>query len=481
MAILRLLLAILLRASQHGQGRPPSTWSVWWRSGLPLAEVDDYLDVWSHRFDLRHPSSPFMQVADLTTATGRASGLTKLIAELPDGHAFFTQRAGSGRASLGAAEAARWLVHCQSFDPSGIKTGALGDDRVSGGRGYPIGVAWTGRLGVVVAEGANLAETLLLNLQPYQGGAVTDLPSWERVPLSAAPDVDYHPTGPAGLYTWQSRRVRLIWTQDHVVDVQISNGDRLDPPNLMIEPMTAWRRNPNQEKQLGLPTVYMPRQHDPARQMWRGLAGLIDDKPERNRDDGSTLRPGVVRWIATLQDQNVLPMDRLIRLRTVGVAYGSNNSVIDAMVDDELDAHVAMIATGQGVTLALRGVSCADNGVQALAELGANLADATNSDRDAGRQKAREQGYSALDPHFREWFQGLNSETDPDVALGTWSMRIMREITAEGESLIKAAGPNALKGRNTGRPGEKPRHMDLGKAWMFFRMKLHAELTLPDP
>ena len=37
------------------------------------------LDAWKHRFDLRDPTVPFLQVATLATASGRRSGLGKLI------------------------------------------------------------------------------------------------------------------------------------------------------------------------------------------------------------------------------------------------------------------------------------------------------------------------------------------------------------------------------------------------------------------
>ncbi|MBK8460678.1 MAG: type I-E CRISPR-associated protein Cse1/CasA [Micropruina sp.] len=43
-------------------------------STLPLALVDDYLDLHGDRFDLLDPVTPFMQVADLTTASGKTSG-----------------------------------------------------------------------------------------------------------------------------------------------------------------------------------------------------------------------------------------------------------------------------------------------------------------------------------------------------------------------------------------------------------------------
>lgn len=482
-AILRLMEAILLRATRDEVGSDGGrAWAAWWRDGLPLDAIDAYLDRWQHRFDLRDASVPFMQVAGLTTATGATSGLVKLIGELPANHAFFTQRAGSGRTSLDAAEAARWLVHCQAFDPSGIKTGALGDDQVKGGRGYPIGVGWAGRLGLVVIEGSNLAETLLLNLWLDQPDPESDRPIWERGPLGPAAEKDHtEPEGPADLFTWPSRRVLLHWRDDRVVDVQVSNGDRLGPQNRMaVEPMTAWRRSAPQEKVLGLPVVYMPLEHDPSRQVWRGLATWIETAHARNRETQDRLRPQSVEWLADLADRRAITEDFRIRLRSVGVSYGSQSAVIDTIVDDALDAHVAAVTDPVVIALARLGMKHADSGAFALAELAGNLADATNSDRDSARQRAREIGYATLDGGFRDWFARLTPETDPVAAITAWSETVLWTMRAQGELMADAAGPGAIRGRNLSRPDEKPRHMDLGRAWSFFIRKLYAELSLPE-
>jgi CRISPR system Cascade subunit CasA len=482
-AILRLMEAILLRATRDDLGSDcVRAWASWWQDGLPLTAIDSYLDRWQHRFDLRDPEVPFMQVAGLTTATGATSGLVKLIGELPANHAFFTQRAGSGRTSLDAAEAARWLVHCQAFDPSGIKTGALGDAQVKGGKGYPIGVGWAGRLGLVVIEGANLAETLLLNLWLEQPDPESDRPVWEREPLGAGIEAGHpEPEGPADLFTWPSRRVLLHWQDDQVVDVQISNGDRLGPQNRMaVEPMTPWRRSTPQEKALGLPVVYMPLEHDPTRQVWRGLASWIETQHGSSRDTQNRLRPQSIEWLSELTVGDALPEDFRIRLRSVGAIYGSQSAVIDTVVDDALDAHVAAVTDPTVIALASLGMKHADSGASALAEFAGNLADATNSDKDPARQQGREIGYAALDGEFRRWFARLTPETDPVAAINAWSETILWVIRAEGERMADAAGPGALRGRNLSRPDEKPRHMDLGRAWSFFIRKLYAELSLPE-
>ena len=173
-----------------------------------------YLDQHRERFDLLHPVTPFFQVAGLRTAKDEIASLNRIVADVPNGEAFFTMRAcGADRLQFG--EAARWVVHAQAFDPSGIKSGAVGDPRVKGGKGYPLGVAWAGNLGGVLAEGTTLRETLLLNLIAADTTTLRaqedDRPAWRREPCgpAEAKDLVFRPSGLRDLYTWQSRRLRL--------------------------------------------------------------------------------------------------------------------------------------------------------------------------------------------------------------------------------------------------------------------------------
>ena len=122
-------------------------------------------------------------------------------------------RAGNARDSLSYGEAARWLVYAQAYDYSGIKSGAVGDSRVKGGKGYPIGTGWTGMTGGVLVVGENLLDTLILNTCSSALTNSQDRPVWERQP--DGPDTrekvgeNAYPQGPSDLLTWQSRRIRL--------------------------------------------------------------------------------------------------------------------------------------------------------------------------------------------------------------------------------------------------------------------------------
>ena len=264
-------------------------WSRWWDEGLPLDEINSYLDAWHDRFNLFDDRAPFMQVADLRTAKGKYSGLVKIISEVSPNDKFFTTRDGRGIASLSYAEAARWLVHTHAFDVSGIKSGAVGDPRVKGGRGYPIGTGISGPMGIVIVEGKSLAETILLNLF-LQDDPQQDVPVWERPPQTATPDREHPvPTGCADLFTWQSRRVRLIADGNRVVDVLLCNGDKVEWKYLLHnDSTTAWRYSAPQTKAAG-ETVYMPRSHDSTKAMWRGLEPLLVREPVPTTDAGRRL------------------------------------------------------------------------------------------------------------------------------------------------------------------------------------------------
>lgn len=124
-AVLRVLLTVFWRA-HHPETlvRPGKTFSFagWFRARLaeldePDQLVGEYLDEYQDRFDLLHPVTPFMQVADLRTAKDSRFPVQRIVPEAED--EYFTMRAGEARNSLELAEAARWLVHAQAYDYSG--------------------------------------------------------------------------------------------------------------------------------------------------------------------------------------------------------------------------------------------------------------------------------------------------------------------------------------------------------------------------
>lgn len=454
-AILRLMLAVLYR-SWGGEPLDRDRWNRWYRDGLPLRAIDSYLDAFADRFDL-FGARPFMQVADLGTVSGETKSVGTLILDLPSNNRLFTNRAGSGAADLSFAEAARWLVNAQSWDPSGIKSGAAGDPRVKGGKGYPLGVAWAGLLGGVYVQGQSLHETLMLNLIPQaeniiQADSDADIPPWEEgAPDGAAERAGLIPRGPVRLYTWQSRRIRLFGSGDRVVGCIVANGDKLTPQNGFIyEPMSAWRYSDPQTKK-AKQTTYMPREHLPGRALWRGIGALLPGTAlvEPKRDTPPTKPPGTVEWLARLEEAGLLLAAESFRLRAVGVSYGSNNSVVDDVIADEVTMPLILLRQSDRALAAQaeEAVRVADDGVYHVRTLAAHLVKAAGGDGDGARTAAGELSYAALDGPYRRWLSSLQPGQDPVAAAAKWKCLAYEVLRPIGAQLVADAGPAAWSGR----------------------------------
>jgi CRISPR system Cascade subunit CasA len=501
-ALVRLLLAILHDALSDDpeKGSAPADIDAWeelWLADAPLAApVADYLHLQRDRFDLLHPEHPFFQVAELRTAKDEVFSLNRIVADVPNGEPFFSMRM-PGVDRLGFAEAARWLVHAQAFDPSGIKSGAVDDPRVKAGKGYPLGVAWAGNLGGVLIEGDTLHQTLLLNLMAAdtagQRSDEADRPAWRagRYGPAEAKDLLQRPYGLRDLYTWQSRRIRLHHDADGVHGVVLAYGDRLEPHNKQgHEPMTSWRRSPAQEKKRGEPQVYLPLEHDPSRMAWRGLKGLLTSRgegTEQRQDGAARLRPGIVEWVARLTTEGLLPRRHLIRTRVIGAKYGTQQSVIDEVVDDGVLMPVVLLHSadqryGQKAVDALHD---AEEAVKALGDLAADLAVASGADPEPRKNAALDLGFGTLDTPYRQWLRDLGAAPDPEEQRSRWKRELGRIVGDLGTGLLDDTGLAAWEGRVVeGRGG--PRWLNDTAAELRFRTRLSRLLATdtdgpPDP
>lgn len=492
-AILRLILAILHRALEPYAPDNPSEVAgmivvlrnQW--DDVVVPAVRRYLTEHRARMDLFGPRVPFFQVARMSTAKGEFSPLSKLIADMPAGSPYLTGRSAKAALRIEAAEAARWLVHVQAYDASGIKTGVVGHPRANGGRVYPEGPAWTGQLGLIHLVGPTLKETLLLNLWavllPYDARQ-RDLPPWEGPPqsLQSSPELLHRPAGPVDLYTWQARRVLLCGGPEGVTGVLITYGDRIIMQDhqevLNLEPMSLWRFSKPQTQKLKR-DIQMTRRHMPGVSLWRGLAALV---PPTSTERSTSARNTKPAHSTALIDHAVLLVkggaieESMLRYRAVGVEYGSQESVIDEIVDDALDvpatvldpAHVDLRQT------ALDAVESAKAGVAALAEFARGLARAAGAGGDATDgpgDRAYEEGYAVLDLPYRTWLRGALA--DPDVerldAEHQWHATARRELRALADGLAAAAPEKAWRGFGAGGKRE-----DVGVAYQRFERKLNA-------
>jgi CRISPR system Cascade subunit CasA len=457
-AITRTLLAFLHRALDGPATR--DEWAdLWDAPTLPCERIASYAKRVRDRFDLFDPEVPFFQVPGLHTAKDEVFGLERIVADVPNGEPFFTTRSARDLSMISAAEAARWLIHVHAFDPSGIKSGAVGDPEVKNGKGYPIGPGWSGQLGAVLLQGTNLRETLLLNLIGRDGssyvriGVDGDVPPWERDP-DGPTWRQRPPRGAVDLYTWQTRRVRLVGNRSGVSGVVLANGDKITPQNLhTVEPHSAWQHSDAQSKK-AKSTVYMPRTHLPERSVWRGIAALLPSTAGRHTNSAQPQRflaPGVLQWVSDLAAQGLLEETYKPGIRIYGAVYGAQQATIAEIVDDELALPLKLLRedTPAAGTTAVEAVTDAEHVATEVWKLGQNIAQAAGADpKDtAPGDRAREDFYARLDGPYQQWLSALSTQADLADARSVWRSILRAAARAVADQFITGAPPAAWVGR----------------------------------
>ncbi|MHC5704064.1 type I-E CRISPR-associated protein Cse1/CasA [Streptomyces tirandamycinicus] len=483
-ALIRLLLAVAHDALDGP--RDIEEWVELWDDPESLAPIQEYLTRHADRFDLLHPQTPFLQSAGLRTLKDEVFSLNRIVADVPAGEKFFSARLPEVE-RLTFAEAARWVVHVHAYDTSGIKTGAAGDDRVRSGKVYPLGTGWCGGLGGVFVEGGTLRETLLLNLVAADTTELEipadDRPAWRRDPCGPG-STGRSPTGLRDLYSWQSRRLRLHYDAHGVHGVVLGYGDQHAPRNMhRHEPMTAWRRSTAQEKKLGQSPVYLPLEHDPARSAWRGIGALVADRPGDGggAEPAARLRPRILEWIARLVSEGHLPRRFLVRARLVGVSYGTQQSVVDEVVDDRLLMPVVLLHR-QDPTYARQAIAAsedADRAVRALGDLAADLARASGVGQEGPKAASRTEGFDALEQPYRNWLSALADVPDPFAHRDEWRRQLRQTVGRLGDRLIAAAGDAAWEGRTCTSTTGSTLWLNAGLADVWFRRRLARALGVP--
>ncbi|QBS41308.1 type I-E CRISPR-associated protein Cse1/CasA [Nocardia sp. CS682] len=485
-AITRMLLALMHRAID-GPTDADQWHDLWAAEVLPLDRVRAYVDSLRHRFDLFDAEAPFFQVAGLHTAKQEVSGLEKLVADVPNGQPFFTARSAASLRRIEAAEAARWLVHAHAFDPSGIKSGAIGDNTVKNGKGYPIGTGWSGQIGGVLPQGETLRETLLLNIVAYEDnpyvtiGGADDVPPWERDPDTPA-GKERPPHGAIDLYTWQTRRIRLVGDRTGVTGVVLANGDRIVPQNRNdMDPHTCWRYSEPQSKKHKT-VVYMPLTHDPGRSVWRGIGAMlptVSGRPTaRGADPQPRLAPGILQWIGSLGSKGLLPERYTPRVRIMGAEYGAQSATFAEIVEDLLPLPVILLrqdkpAAGQTATNAVDDAEHAAFAVWSFAE---NIAQAAGAAPKSGAgDRAREQLYAALDARYRQWLTSLTPGADLGEARAHWQHTVRDATYPIVAELVSAAPPAAWVGRQV-----RGQLVNVSRAELWLRSALRKALPLTD-
>ena len=465
--IVRLMVAILYRSHFFAPESDDELIEMWreiWNQGeFSLDVINDYLSQYKSAFDLFDMDNPFFQVQGLQYIEKEPDPIGELMADVPKPEKYlFSVRNRNQLDGISYAEAARWLIFAQSYDAAGIKSPVKGNTHSKSGKVYaPKGAVGTGLLGGeggVYLEGDSLFRTLMLNwvlFDPQRSknselfGNEGDRAPWEM--SNASSDLRNacagEPIGPVSLFTWQSRRMRLVRDerQGKVTNLISCYGDittLVDKQN--VETMTAWRESKQQQKKLGTPYVpLMPRIHDSTKLLWRGMSSLL---VAGGAEDGTDLRPGVIRWIDLLIRRGVINDGcSIVSLHAQGMEYGTQSSVIVNGIDDEFSFPVSMLRYESPECLkAIEVVNQTDEAVTELARFVSRASRASGSLADPKeirvmQDAVREKAYGELDALFKRKLVAFTQDEDAISYCNAWRSQVRAKLASMAKDYVSSS------------------------------------------
>lgn len=466
-SITRLLLAIMYRALDL-RGDPVARWEDLYQFPVEAAqEILPYLDSVTDRFDILSATAPFYQVAGLEST--EPSSMTKTIPDFDGQKAVFSQRSIQTIETMSLPEAARWLIHLQGWDPVGIKTGVVGDKRVTNGKLYGPSFTTLIRSSVVLLEGENLWHTLLLNFpldSDLTRDRAADLPAWEREPRTAHKDMVFrepHPytipgdkskkdpltvtaDGIVDYLTWQSRWVRLLHDGERVTGLIYTDGDAspiMTGHQQPLETQVAWQEVTDKDV-----TTWSPVGYNRAKELWQGIDALTAH-PLASADRRRTPARNVA-WFARLAGAGVVSLPTMIRLRTVGFGLDPKMTRIQAAADERLTFTRPALVEPEAVA-AILDVAKQTGLVARRYEawvLAALIAGGLRGEMKARAETARTVAhglYASIDVPFRSWVSRIRDSADVAELHTEWGQQLLGLVrTSMKHTLDGLSGSAAL-------------------------------------
>lgn len=463
-AVLRVLLAVVLTVFYRydGDGNEEELseandstaedvferWEDYWvRGKFPEQAVREYLGAYSERFWLFHPRTPFWQVSDLQYGTDY--DVKCLLGNAKESmnkatRPHFSMTSGEGITRLGYGEAARWLIHLNAYAIN-VKS-----DKNAPGTNAPVGTGRLGRLGLVLVNGQNLFQILMLNLCALRNdGSLWEKPKpiWEQEQRGDQGHETGMPDNLPERYTIQSRRIRLMRDADgYITKFRAMGGDFFPMEKDYGEPMTLWKEQ-GIDKKTGEEEPLLPQKHNPAVHVWREFPALLC----KEGDKGKRRTPGVVQWIQLLRDYNREMMKSIpsITFRMVGMEYGDGMSyTYGDCVDDALTMSAELLDDlgREWVKLITEQIrKCHVVSAEAIAHFSKKMellygsVPSKNSLKDVlvGRY------FFSIDSAFREWLMGIEPrQKEREEKLSEWESISYRQARKTVEDYVADLGPN---------------------------------------
>lgn len=458
LAVLRLLVAIVHRAT-----RGPASSREWaaladaWDNNV-AAPVRDYLQAWDDRFWLVHPECPFGQLPHGTPGSNGTRATSLALLAPVDKSDWHLDRPAED-ATLKLADAAARLLTVQVYSNSGFIGGVIeGHPNISGGKTSARSTT-SGSARSTYALGATLAETIMLNVLPYEHDDA-DAPHWET-PWTGVGDLagyrkeDGEGILPAGRVQWLTARLRAVTlTADEsgVRDIAVAAGDRYDIASEALkglDPFWTWVVTTDERGKVSA-APRRPGGTPAARLAWRGNAfdtpGVREWRTAKGTKVVQTEPAPVVTWVATLARER--RRNGPVRFATLGVV-GDRDTAADIVTLDTVTIDAAALAEGRAGRRLGRFVATAQELSEQVANLVGELARAieprSTGMRDAWSQAAWAAVQPATDRHLQAVAHG--------AAIDTTATALRSDLRRAVDDLL----PDLLEGLSPSRIGATSR------------------------
>lgn len=307
-----------------------NTWQLLYKNGKFSKSVAQYLKENSSKFDFLG-DDPFYQVnkdvydeevpankkVNIKSPKGTVDikQINRTISESNNSPAIFSPRTRQTKNEMNLAQLVRWIITYQSF------TGVTDKTKVNSKKKFSVSAGWLYGLNPVFAQGENLFQTLMLNLvfpEEYK----EEKAFWEFE--NAIEYIEFLKDEPfardlsiSTLYTLWSRMLHIEWIDDEPI-IFTAGLPKLDNTEAFVEPMTTWRRNTKTGE------VYPATKHltDLTKAMWRNFGQYVRTTDSDELEDMH--EPEIIKWLRKVQDNEYLPTDTSLTLRTTTLISDGN-------------------------------------------------------------------------------------------------------------------------------------------------------------
>ncbi|KRK97329.1 hypothetical protein FD04_GL001345 [Secundilactobacillus odoratitofui DSM 19909 = JCM 15043] len=436
------------------------TWDDLYQSGKFSDVVVQYLKLYQSKFDF-FGGTPFYQVtADeydqlvpakkkIATGTGTVSvkQINRQVSESGNTPAIFSPKVAEFKDQITIPELVRWLISYQNFTGVTDKTKIEMEEKFSNPAG------WLYRLNPVFAKGQTLFDTLMLNLvlvqtdgdQIYQN----QKPVWEYdtvIKYVEERKLAQAPTNLAFLYTAWSRVIHIEWQEDQPT-IFSAGLPMFSSINCFLEPMTVWKIDKSDKHatvENFKPAVKGLRSLGIA--MWRNFGSYV-----KTSEEDSQFKPGLVKWLNTLDDADIIPDAQQINLVSTALISDGNatSQAPVAEVVDDMSVSAGILFDdsddfwpGRIMGLIDRTQKVGSDYWRFVAKIG----QIRNIDSKAFANTESAKFYDRLNQPFKAWLQSLTDQDDRDKKSEEWQQALRKIVNEQTDAFMKEASPRDIKG-----------------------------------